>query len=144
MPKPNRKPRIKPRTSVIRSGLILKGWIFDLYPVYGGMRLWLIDASGKKHRLFDSFAPSFYIGGPPAHLRECCTFIAKLNLPLRIERSEGIEFYSGRTIPVFQVTVFNPLHFAKVVQWVISLENKKGIQSGALSLYNCDLSLPQL
>ncbi|MFQ5598804.1 MAG: DNA polymerase domain-containing protein [Nitrospiria bacterium] len=135
---------MKSRTTVIRSGLTLKGWVFDLYPVYGGMRLWLIDTSGKKHRLFDSFAPSFYIGGPPARLHECCAFIAKLKLPLRIEKSEGIEFYSGQTIPVLCVTVFNPLHFVKVVQWVISLENKKGFKGGALTLYNCDLSLPQL
>ncbi|MFQ5597696.1 MAG: DNA polymerase domain-containing protein [Nitrospiria bacterium] len=122
----------------------LIGWIFDLYPIDGGMRLWLIDTAGKKHRLFDAFVPAFYIGGPPARLRACCAFLAKLKLPLRIEKSEGIEFYSGETIPVLQITVFNPLHFNKVVQWVIALENKKGYENGTLALYNCDLSIPQM
>lgn len=120
------------------------GWIFDLYPITGGMRLWLIDTSGKKHRLFDTFTPSFSIGGPSATLRACCAFLAKLNIPLQFEHSKGIEFYSGKIIPVIQVTVFNPMHFNKVVQWVISLDHKKGLKSGEIALYNCDISLPQL
>ncbi len=123
---------------------ILKGWIFDVYPVYGGMRLWFIDPSGQKHRLFDSFSPSFYVGGPSSQLKKTLSFISRLNLPLRIKPSEGIEFYSGETIPVARVTVFNPLDYAKVVKWVITLENKKENRSLTLNLYNCDLSLPQL
>jgi len=125
-------------------GKILKGWIFDVYPVYGGMRLWFIDQKGQKHRLFDPFSPSFYIGGPPSQLKKTLSFISRLKLPMRIKASEGIEFYSGTTTPVARVTVFNTLDYAKVVKWVITLENKKENRAESLSLYNCDLSLPQL
>ncbi|MFQ5779201.1 MAG: DNA polymerase domain-containing protein [Nitrospiria bacterium] len=121
----------------------LTGWIFDVYPACGGMRLWLIDESGRKHRLFDPFIPSFYIGGPPSILRQTLPFLSRLNLPIRIQRAEGIAFYSSRTIPVVKVAVFNPLYFAKVVQWCISLKHKNGYKGGNVSLYNCDLSLPQ-
>ncbi|MFQ5580752.1 MAG: DNA polymerase domain-containing protein, partial [Nitrospiria bacterium] len=122
----------------------LKGWIFDVYPVYGGMRLWFIDSSGQKHRFFDAFSPSFCIGGPASQLKKTLSFISRLKLPLRIRPSEGTEFYSGTPLPVARVTVFNPIDYTKVVKWVINLENKKEDRSHTLSLYNCDLSLPQL
>jgi len=121
----------------------LVGWIFDAYAMPYGMRLWIIDASGHKHTLFERFSPSFYIGGPPAQIKKTLTFISRLNLPIQIKPSEGIEFYSAQTLPVVQVTVINPLHYMKVVQWVISLENKKKNRAETLSLYNADLSLTQ-
>src|SRR5579884_778517 len=120
----------------------ITGWIFDVYAVDGGMRLWMIDAQGRKHRLLDPFSPAFYIGGAPAAVRPLVTFLSRLNLPLEITRTEGIEFYSGKTIPVTRVRTTNPIHFTKVARWCTSTAVQP--EGSGISLYNCDLSLPQL
>lgn len=120
----------------------ITGWIFDVYAVDGGMRVWIIDAQGRKHRLLDPFSPAFYIGGPPASVRPLLTFLSRLNLPMEVTRAVGIEFYSGKTIPVTRVKLFNPIHFTKVVRWCTSAAIKP--EGSGISLYNCDLSLPQL
>ncbi|MFY9269756.1 MAG: DNA polymerase domain-containing protein [Candidatus Manganitrophaceae bacterium] len=120
----------------------ISGWIFDVYPIAGGMRVWIIDPEGRKHSLLDRFSPSFYIGGPPSSVRPLLSFLSRLNLPLQITPSEGIEFYSGKAIPVTRVRLADPVHFTKVVKWCTSTAiQPEGI---GLSLYHCDLSLSQL
>ncbi|HEY5600034.1 MAG TPA: hypothetical protein VIK48_05025, partial [Candidatus Manganitrophaceae bacterium] len=121
---------------------VLAGWIFDVYPIQGGMRLWIIDPQGNKHPLIDPFTPSFYIDGPSSILRSLFSFLSGLNLPLKIKPAEGIEFYSGRPIPVFEVRVLNPLHFSKITRWMTAFQNK--LDGAEISLYNFDISLPQL
>ncbi len=121
----------------------LRGWIFDVYPVAEGMCLWLIETSGTKYRLIDQFSPSFYIGGPTRALKKALTFISRFKIPLHVQATERIEFYSGQHIPVLQITTVNPLHFPKVVQWLITFEHQKKDSATTLSLYNSDLSLPQ-
>lgn len=121
----------------------ITGWLFDAYAMAYGMRLWVIDVSGQKHRLFEPFSPVFYLGGPAKEIKKTLSFIARLKLPLEITPTEGLEFYSGKALPVVQIQVVNPLHYAKVVQWVIALEHKKKNRSENLALYNADLSLTQ-
>lgn len=120
----------------------ISGWIFDVYPVDGGMRIWMIDGEGSKHRLIDPFSPSFYIGGPVSLVRTLGAQLLGLNLPLELSKAEGMEFYSGKPIPVMRVKVANPAHFAKAVRWCTAAAIKP--EGHGISLYNCDLSLPQL
>ena len=120
----------------------ISGWIFDVYPVNGGMRLWMIDGEGSKHRLGDPFSPSFYIGGSVSLVRTLGSQLLGLNLPLELSKAEGVEFYSGKAIPVMRVRVADPAHFAKAVRWCTAAAIKP--EGHGISLYNCDLSLPQL
>lgn len=121
---------------------IITGWLFDVYPVDEGMRLWLIDREGRKHRLVDRFTPAFCVDGPPALLRRLLASLRRLKLPIDIDRSEGIEFYSGETLSLVRVRVAHPLDFARVVRWCVAFEQKVG--QGGLAFYNFDLSLPQV
>lgn len=106
------------------------------------MRVWVIDAKGEKHRLFDPFSPCFYIGGPLSVVEPLLSVLSSLNLQLKATPSEGVEFYTGKTIPVTRVEVANPLHFAKVVRLCASTASKP--EGSGISLYNCDLALAQL
>jgi len=57
--------------------MLLTGWIFDLYPKPRGMTLWLTERNQKRHRLIDSFSPTFYVFGPPNGLRRLGQALAK-------------------------------------------------------------------
>ncbi|HET6370320.1 MAG TPA: DNA polymerase domain-containing protein, partial [Nitrospiria bacterium] len=118
------------------------GWIFDVYAVQGDMRLWVIDREGRKHRLIDSFSPVFYLSGPPASLRPLFAVLSKLKITIEIRPTEGIEFYSGRPIPVHAVRVADPIRFDAVVRRCTTFIDQGN--HAEIDLYNCDLPLPQL
>jgi DNA polymerase-2 len=123
----------------------ISGWILDIYPVKEGICLWIIDQNEKKYSLTEPFSPYFYLGGSPSVLRQVLLNLSRLKVPIVIDQTEGIEFYSNQTIPVLRIQVHHPLHYTKVVQWCIHFKNEleKKTAQEALFLYNCDISIPQ-
>ena len=44
--------------------MIIRGWIFDAYPLLSGMSLWVLDEEGRMHALRDAWEPRFYVSLP--------------------------------------------------------------------------------
>src|ERR1700693_3977704 len=116
----------------------ISGWILDIYLVKEGICLWIIDQNGKKYSLTDTFSPLFYLGGSQAVLRQTLRNLSRLKIPMTIDQTEGIDFYTNQTIPVLRILVHHPLYYAKVVQWCIHFKNEleKRTAQEAVFLYN--------
>ncbi len=110
---------------------MIAGWIFDAYPVPGGICLWVIDREGRKYRLVDPFSPRFYMGGSPALIRRASAALSRLKIRVRARRTERIEFFSGELIPVVEIEVADPMHLSRAAKAVEDLDG--------LSLYHCDI-----
>jgi DNA polymerase elongation subunit (family B) len=86
-------------------------WIFDYYPVPGGMAVWLLDGAGRARRLVDPWTPVFHADGrPPARA------FARAGLRVDLSLVERIEFYSGRPRRVTAVRVLDPLQFSRAAR----------------------------
>src|SRR3990170_1640300 len=114
-----------------------RGWLFDVYPSSEGMVLWVITEEGERLKLIDSFHPTFYFDGPSNELRKVFLLLSREATSITVKQVERIEFFSGESIPVVQVTLQDPTQFFGVVKQVTRLSER-------LKLYNCDISLPQL
>ena len=114
-----------------------RGWLFDVYPSSEGMVLWVITEEGERLKLIDSFHPTFYFDGPSNELRKVFLLLSREATSITAKQVERIEFFSGESIPVVQVTLQDPTQFFGVVKQVTRLSER-------LNLYNCDISLPQL
>ena len=113
-----------------------KGWILDVYPCNQGMVLWIITENGRRLRLIDSFFPRFYLNGPKHEIDRVLSIFHHNKSPIVTQPVNRLEFFSRLSIPVIQVTVFNPMRFSDVVKKITRL-------SDDLSFYNCDVSIPQ-
>jgi DNA polymerase II len=47
----------------------IEGWLLDLYPAAGGLRLWLMGRGGERRALQQRLPVTFYAAGPAARLR---------------------------------------------------------------------------
>lgn len=70
------------------------GWLFDLYPRGDRMVLWFITDEGRRLRLLDPFAPSFYVAGfaddgPPGPLAPSAA-PARRQFFRELEKMEGL------------------------------------------------------
>ncbi|MGH9350718.1 MAG: hypothetical protein ACRD2G_00915, partial [Terriglobia bacterium] len=113
----------------------LNGWILDLYPRLGGMALWLIESSRKRHRLIDrSFQPCFYVDGPEARLSRLAKALES-RAAVRCAFTEKICVWDGHPLRVLEVSAHQPPAFSALVRFVRHLDSN-------LRLYNSDLMLP--
>src|SRR5947208_3655147 len=106
--------------------MILDGWILDVYPVSGGMCVWMVDEDGRSQALLDPWTPSFYLP-------------ADKPLPPKIIAGRIVEkkdFFSGLTIPVREIRVSSPLLYASITNRLMTVPD--------LALFNADLNLGQL
>ncbi len=94
----------------------LRGWLFDLYPSNKGITLWIIDENGEKIQGFAPFTPRFYMhveDDERSHVEN----IARRN---RCIISDGwvykTEIYSGKDIPVLEISAPDTLHFREIVR----------------------------
>ena len=46
--------------------MIIRGWIFDAYPLASGMSLWVLDDRGRMHALRDAWEPRFFVSAGPS------------------------------------------------------------------------------
>jgi DNA polymerase II len=115
----------------------LQGWILDLYPNQHGMTLWLIDRNQSHYRLTDSFAPAFYVSGPPDRLVQLQNAAQRKTTELRTRFTERTDLWLNAPRPVLEVSVLRPSNFIGWGRWVHRLDSK-------LQLYNSDLMVASL
>ncbi|MFQ5856577.1 MAG: DNA polymerase domain-containing protein [Anaerolineae bacterium] len=113
---------------------ISEGWLFDVYPQFEGMTVWVIDKHGKARRFTDAFHPAFALAGPPSQLQSAIRFLR--SCPVRLSWAERFELSLGETIRVLRVEVIRPADYPKVVRRTAQIFTH-------LTFYNCDVPLPQ-
>lgn len=116
--------------------MALVGWLFDAYPVEGGMAVWLLCEDGRPYRLTVPFAPVFYAAGSPQDLERVPVVLATAGLAARTAMTLRQDLRSGAQVPVLRVAVVAPLTFPTAVRAVSRFPG--------VSLFDCDLNLPQL
>jgi DNA polymerase-2 len=94
----------------------LRGWLFDLYPSEKGITLWIIDKDGNKIKGYAPFIPHFFM-----HVKDSeKPHVENVARKLRCTVSKGwihkTEIYSGKQIPVLEISMSDTLHFKEVVR----------------------------
>jgi len=112
----------------------LTGWVFDLVPEPGGMTVWFRTEEGGTFALFAPFRPSFVLAGK--HLKEPALRAAAARWGCGVSRGEGIDFFSGGTIPAWSFTVAPPARLGATVR-------KAEKAFGPEALYNADIAPEQ-
>ncbi len=112
------------------------GWLFDAYPVEGGMAVWIAGEDGRSHRLTVPFAPVFYAAGPRRAFEHVPPALTALGIAVDVAMVVREELLSGAPLPVLQIAVRQPVAFPTAVRATARIPG--------LSLFNCDLSVPQL
>jgi DNA polymerase II len=111
-----------------------KGWLLDIYVREDVLVLWFRLESGEHLCLTDSFAYRFYAQGSSSALRA----LEKTLTPYlrRTARTQRIEFWSGRPIPVMELEIRSLEKLPRVQRLLAT--SPEGI-----TLYNCDLNIAQ-
>ena len=81
----------------------MEGWLFDAYPVSGGMRVWVIAADGACRSFVDPWSPAFYAGACGA--RAALSLAQKAPFLVSTAWTEKRELFSGETLPVMELRV---------------------------------------
>src|SRR3989454_9729820 len=115
---------------------LLEGWLFDVYPSYDGMIIWVIDDADRPHRLRYRYAPVFYVAGDRGALEVGRQGLARLRIPVTCEPTARRGVMSGEQIPVVAVAVHNPLAFPAAARLLARIPG--------LTLYNCDILTTRL
>jgi DNA polymerase elongation subunit (family B) len=107
------------------------GWIFDVYPVAEGMRVWAILSDGRRVHFLDPWRAPFVVDG--ADWARARSLLAAVRVDLDVVAREGADLYRETVRPVFEVRVPPLIHGPLV---------KKLKRAGVL-LYNADIHLVQ-
>ncbi|MBP9128430.1 MAG: hypothetical protein KBG07_06645, partial [Elusimicrobia bacterium] len=107
------------------------GWIFDVYPVAEGMRVWAILADGRRVHFLDPWRAPFVVDG--ADWARARSLLSTVRVALDVVAREGADLYCETVRPVFEVRVPPLIHGPLV---------KKLKRAGVL-LYNADIPLVQ-
>lgn len=114
--------------------MIAKGWLIDLYVRENFLALWFRLRSGELLCLTDSFPYRFYARGNPSALRH---LEKTLRHYLRNTAwTRRIEFWSGKPISVLELEIRSLENLPQVQRLLATCPE-------GLTLYNCDLSIPQ-
>lgn len=65
-------------------------WVFDWYPVPGGMAVWLLDERGAARRVVDPWTPTFHVRGPHPGGRATTRIEFTSGRPIRVTAVEGV------------------------------------------------------
>jgi DNA polymerase-2 len=116
------------------SGRALTGWVLDVIPGGRGMTVWFRTEAGETVALQAPFRPSFALAGP--RLREAILRSAARRWNCALARGEGIEIFSGGTLPAWTFTVASPALLRAAVR-------KAESAFGAEALFNADIAPEQ-
>ena len=117
--------------------MIREGWIFDVYVSGRDMAVWMIDRDGQAHCFYDSFHPSFYVGGDKAELLRLSEFLLAQPWDAELVFTRREDLVHTDPIRVLQVQVKDLRFFPLVVASIRSFNPD-------LTLYNADLALPEM
>jgi DNA polymerase-2 len=107
------------------------GWIFDVYPVAEGMRVWAVLSDGRRVHFLDPWRAPFVVDG--ADWARARSLLSAVRVDLDVVAREGADLYCETVRPVFEVRVPPLIHGPLV---------KKLKRAGVL-LYNADIHLVQ-
>ncbi|MDA2932428.1 hypothetical protein MYX19_04655, partial [Nitrospinae bacterium AH-259-F20] len=114
----------------------LSGWLFDVYPSSEGMVVWLLDDDGKPTKFVDHYESYFYASGSRESFRLLKQRLSRIKVPIRMERVDRTEFWSGRPLEVLKISTPSLLAYRQLVSAAGNLED--------IELFNCDIPLPQV
>jgi DNA polymerase II len=112
----------------------LTGWVLDVVPDAAGIAVWFRTAGGETFALRAPFRPSFALAGPG--LREPVLRSAAAGWGCGLSRGEATEFFSGRTVRTWTVTVPAPPLLGVTVR-------KAERAFGPEALFNADVAAEQ-
>ncbi len=92
----------------------LTGWVLDLFPAREGIEVWFRTDGGATAALSAPFRPSFAVAGRT--VREAAVRAAARRWGCTVGRGEGVEFFTGRTIPAWTIGVPSPLLLRRTVR----------------------------
>jgi DNA polymerase-2 len=110
--------------------VLLRGWVLDLIPARDGMGVWFRTAAGETATLHAPFRPSFALAG--RGVRESPVRAAAHRWGCGLRRVDGIEFFSGKTVPAWMLAVPEPSLLRATVR-------KAEGAFGAEALFNADI-----
>jgi DNA polymerase-2 len=108
----------------------LTGWVLDLLAARDGIEVWFRTAAGDTVTLFAPFRPSFAVAG--RGVREAAVQAAAGRWGCDVRKGEGVEFFSGRTVPAWTFAVPAPFLLRATVR-------KAESAFGAEALANADI-----
>ena len=94
----------------------LRGWLFDLYSSERGITLWTIDENGSKTKGYAQFTPHFFMHVATNERRHVENVARKLRCIVSKEWIFKTEIYSGKQLPVLEISTPDTLHFKEVVR----------------------------
>ncbi len=113
---------------------LLHAHLFDTYPTSGGMIVWLLR-DGARLRLVHPWTPRLYYGGTRRAREQAEALLHGIRVPTTTRRTTRRDLLQGE-IEVVEVTVADPMAFSRVAARLAGI--------GGLTLYNCDIALPQM
>src|ERR1044071_1818117 len=120
--------------------MIMYGSILDVYPVLGGMCVWVVDAEGRARPWLDEWAPRFYLsfrsGHEHIHAETAKKLLSSFKTPIHLEAAEKKNFFSNENISVLEVRLTNPLFYPRLMEGLAV--------NPEVLLFNADLNLGQL
>ncbi len=112
---------------------LVSGWLFDLYPMRGGMVLWIVDEAGESHRLTEAFEPVFYATGARRDLLALGRALAADGLARPLGPTRRREFWTGAMIDVLAFALGDPEAQPRLLRRIATFT--------AVTFYDCDLPL---
>jgi DNA polymerase elongation subunit (family B) len=94
----------------------LRGWLFDLYPSGKGITLWIIDENGSKTKGYARFTPHFFMHVKETERPHVENVARNLHCTVSKEWIYKTEIYSGKQMPVLEISVPDTLHFKETVR----------------------------
>ena len=117
--------------------VILRGWLFDLYPSPRGLTFWLVDGEGRKRSCTYPYVPSFYMHVADEDAKRAAAIVSQFPFRVTLEWTTQREIYSNEAWSVLRVNIHDTLHFKQVVQ---RLER----HFPHFVFFNSDILVPQL
>jgi len=110
------------------------GWVLDAAAEGGGVEVWFRAGTGETRLLRAPFLPSFVLAGRGIRGEQVAA--AARRWGCAAAPGEGIEFFSGKAVPAWTVTVPSPFALRETVR-------KAEGSFGAEALYDADIAAEQ-
>ncbi len=113
----------------------MDAFLFDVYPIPGGMAVWTLMEDGTRQRWVHAWAPRLYYAGGGAALTQAASALRALRVPVAVRPAVRRDLLRGE-IPVMEVAVADPAAFPRVAAHLARLDG--------LTFYNSDVAVPQM